>query len=113
MDGSLESMLAMAEPVTAAFAAAGRERPELGVTCFFALGRDPRPRLQSVVGRYFGYADAETQAAVTASMTITSAEAVAQAVANAEAAGFDEVLFNPTTTDLAEIDRLEDALSSL
>ena len=112
-DGSKDAMCAIAEQVTAAFAAVGRDRPELGVSCFFALGDGALARMQEVVGPYFGFADPDLQTAVLSTLTIASPDAIARTVSNAEAAGFDEVHFNPTTVDVAEIDRLEAVLSSM
>ena len=113
MDGGIEMVTMLADTVTTAFAAAGKPRPELGVACFFALGDGALDRLRSVAARYFGYATPDLQDAVLSALTIASPEAIAATVANAEAAGFDEVHFNPTTVDRAEIDRLEAVLTQL
>jgi alkanesulfonate monooxygenase SsuD/methylene tetrahydromethanopterin reductase-like flavin-dependent oxidoreductase (luciferase family) len=110
-DGDAGAMSAVAERVTAAFSAAGRPRPELGVSCFFALGDGALERLRDVVGRYYGFADPVVREHTVAALTIASPEAIAETITNAAAAGFDEVHFLPTTTDPAEIDRLEAALA--
>jgi len=110
-DGGLDMLQHVAGTVTAAFADAGKPRPELGVACFFALGADAEPRLREQIGRYFAYAPDAVQQMMLGMNTISTPHAVAQTIANAEAAGFDEIHFNPTTTDLAEIDRLESVLA--
>ena len=112
-DGGLDMMAMVAGSVLGAFEAAGRPRPELGVGFFFALGPGAPERLRETVAPYFGYADPEMRDATVASLTINSPEAIARTVANAAAAGFDEVHFLPTTVDPAEIDRLEDVLAGL
>jgi alkanesulfonate monooxygenase SsuD/methylene tetrahydromethanopterin reductase-like flavin-dependent oxidoreductase (luciferase family) len=110
-DGSREQLEAVAGRVTSAFEEAGRPRPELGVSCFFALGEQSLERLWRVVGKYYGFADPATQAATVAALAVSSPETIEATVANASAAGFDEVHFLPTTVDVAEIDRLEQALA--
>ena len=112
-DGNAGAMKHTADTVTGAFETAGRPRPELGITCFFALGDGALERLHSVVRRYFGFAPPAVQEAMVDAHKICSGEAIAEFVANAGAAGFDEVLFNPTTVEPAEIDRLESVLSNL
>ena len=112
-DGALDPISETAARVNAAFVAAGRPRPELGLTCFFALGPDSLHRLREVVGRYYGFADPAVRAATVEQLTIASPAAIAEAVSNASAAGFDELHFNPTTVDPSEIDRLEDVLQRL
>ena len=103
----------VAGTVTGAFAEAGKPRPELGVACFFALGADAQERLHTQIARYFAYSPGPVQQMMLSMNTISNPDAVATAIANAEAAGFDEVHFNPTTTDPAEIDRLEAVLADL
>jgi alkanesulfonate monooxygenase SsuD/methylene tetrahydromethanopterin reductase-like flavin-dependent oxidoreductase (luciferase family) len=109
-DGSLEALSSVARRVASAFEEAGRPRPELGVSCFFALGDGSLARLREVVDRYYGFADAELRQATVSSLTIASREAIVETLAHAEAAGFDEVHFLPTTVDPTEIDRLERVL---
>ena len=112
-NGSKDEMMSVAVRVKAAFADAGCPPPELGVSCFFALGNHSLQRLRYVVGRYFGYADPALREAIIQSLTIASPRAITETVKNAEAAGFDEVHFNPTTVEHTEIDRLESVLANL
>jgi alkanesulfonate monooxygenase SsuD/methylene tetrahydromethanopterin reductase-like flavin-dependent oxidoreductase (luciferase family) len=112
-DGNAAAMATVATTVCGAFEDAGLPRPELGVSCFFALGDGSLERLREVVGKYYGFADPATRSAVTMSLNVASADAIATTVANADQAGFDEVHFLPTTTDPAEIDRLEVVLGRL
>lgn len=110
-NGDIEMLRGLADRITEAFASAGRPRPELGVSCFFALGPGSHERLRDVVGRYYGFADPAIQKMTVNSLTIATPEAVQATVTNAAAAGFDEVHFLPTTADPSEIERLQDALS--
>ncbi|HEY7106992.1 MAG TPA: LLM class flavin-dependent oxidoreductase [Acidimicrobiia bacterium] len=112
-DGGLELMQMVGGTVLAGFEAAGKPRPEMGVGCFFALGTGAAQRLREAVAPYFDYADPAVRDATVAALTIHSPDAIAQTVANAAAAGFDEVHFLPTTVDPTEIDRLEDVLARL
>jgi len=110
-NGDEDTMAGVVQRVTEAFAVAGRPRPELGVSCFFALGEGALDRLRNVVARYYGFAGAAHRAAVVGALTIASAGEMVALVQHAGAAGYDEVHFLPTTTDPAEIDRLEEALA--
>jgi alkanesulfonate monooxygenase SsuD/methylene tetrahydromethanopterin reductase-like flavin-dependent oxidoreductase (luciferase family) len=112
-NGDASTLQGIASTITGAFEAAGRPRPELGVTCFFALGDDAAAQLAAAAHRYFAYSGPDVQRAMTAAITVSSADAIARTVANAADAGFDEVHFNPTTTDPGEIDRLEAVLTAL
>jgi alkanesulfonate monooxygenase SsuD/methylene tetrahydromethanopterin reductase-like flavin-dependent oxidoreductase (luciferase family) len=113
LDGGLEPMIETIEAVTTAFATAGKPRPELGVSCFFALGPDALNRLRTSVGRYFAIAEPARAAAGVAALTVSSPSAVRYAIDNAQKAGFDEIHFLPTITDEREIDRLEAVLSQV
>lgn len=112
-DGGLAELQHVAGTVTGAFAAAGKPRPELGVACFFALGDGAEDRLRTQIARYFAFAPKRVTEMMLAMNTISSPDAVADAITNAAAAGFDEIHFNPTTTDPTEIDRLEAVLAEL
>jgi alkanesulfonate monooxygenase SsuD/methylene tetrahydromethanopterin reductase-like flavin-dependent oxidoreductase (luciferase family) len=103
----LTEMRSVADGVRQAWKDAGRaEAPYLMTSFWFSLGPDAQARHEAYVNDYLRYDPAMAEV-MREGATITSPEAVRAAVAAAGEAGFDEVMFVPTTADLSELDRLE------
>jgi len=97
---------AIARRVRTAWADAGREgTPYLATLAYFFLGSDLDAALANVTD-YYG---PERGPIVAARMGRTP-EGLRAMVARAEDAGFDELVLYPAVPDLAEVDRLADAL---
>ncbi|HEY2302423.1 MAG TPA: LLM class flavin-dependent oxidoreductase [Acidimicrobiales bacterium] len=75
---------------------------------WFSLGPDAAERHRAYVEEYVRIDPSMSFMADVA--TIVGDDAVRRALDNAEAAGYDEFMLVPTTTDLAELDRLEAVL---
>lgn len=94
----------------AAWKAAGRREPPRLVTgCWFALGPNGRARMDDYLGRYLSFLG-PAAAEMTALVPTVDAPALRDAVQRARDAGADEIVLAPTTTDPAEIRRVEDLL---
>jgi hypothetical protein len=64
-----------------------------------------------VIGRYFGAGGQPTlEPLMDRVCTVSSPDAVRRALANAEEAGYSEFTFIPTSDDISEVDRLDEAL---
>jgi alkanesulfonate monooxygenase SsuD/methylene tetrahydromethanopterin reductase-like flavin-dependent oxidoreductase (luciferase family) len=94
----------------AAWQAAGRrEPPRLLTGCWFALGPNGRTQMDEYLGRYLSFLG-PAAADLIPLVPTTSAAALRAAVQRARDAGADEIVLAPTTTDPAEIRRVEDLL---
>lgn len=94
----------------AAWKAAGRREPPRLVTgCWFALGPNGRARMDDYLGRYLSFLG-PAAADMMALVPTVDAPALRDAVQRARDAGADEIVLAPTTTDPAEIRRVEDLL---
>jgi alkanesulfonate monooxygenase SsuD/methylene tetrahydromethanopterin reductase-like flavin-dependent oxidoreductase (luciferase family) len=110
-DGATEELEGTAATVRGAWEAAEREPPPLITSAFFALGEDGGDQLRDRIGTYFGAGGSPTLAPLLDRVcTVCTPEACRTALANAEAAGYEEFTFIPVTDDVAEVDRLRDAL---
>lgn len=108
LDGDRETVAAQAAAVHEAWADVGRDdRPYMLLNCFFALGADAAERLRRAGQAYF---PPERREEVTAKLTVSSVDRVHEVIDNVAAAGFDELNFLPVTDDLAELDRLVEAI---
>lgn len=110
--GGPQNGAAMAERIRANWREAGREgSPRLAALAYFALGPDPDAQAAAYLGSYYAfigpYVDRLVQGAA------RSPEMVRDQVRAFEAAGFDELYFDPTTSDPDEVDRLAAALQGL
>jgi alkanesulfonate monooxygenase SsuD/methylene tetrahydromethanopterin reductase-like flavin-dependent oxidoreductase (luciferase family) len=85
------------------------EKPYLITSFWFSLGPDAVERQRAYVADYMAY-DTARQPVMREAATITSPDAVRAAIDAAGEAGFDEVMFIPTTSDVDELDRLEPLL---
>lgn len=94
----------------AAWKAAGRrESPRLVTGCWFALGSGGREQMNAYLGRYLGFLGPSAADLIPLVPTV-DAGALRDAVQRARDAGADEIVLAPTTTDPAEIKRVEDLL---
>jgi len=104
-------LVAVAAGVRAAWEAAGRDGPPYLMTSFWcSLGPDAVARQRAYVDDYMRI-DPGAAALMVDAATIVGTDAVAAAVDAVEAAGFDELMFVPTTDEVAELDRLEEILA--
>ncbi|MCW2546991.1 MAG: hypothetical protein JWN96_1451 [Mycobacterium sp.] len=100
----------VAAGVRDAWKAAGRsETPYLMTSFWFSLGPDAKDRHRRYIEDYMGY-EPQTAQLMVGQATLTSPDAVADAIRAADDAGFDELMFVPTTCDITELDRLESLL---
>ncbi|WP_116363953.1 LLM class flavin-dependent oxidoreductase [Parahaliea mediterranea] len=107
--GELANAFALANR---AWANAGREQPPYRLGGFwYSLADNAEQRLYDYVYDYLDIAGAEIATAMARSVHRHNADAVREALDNAEAAGCEEVFVVPATADLAEIDRLSDLLA--
>ncbi len=89
---------------------AGRlEPPRLVTGIFVALGADGRAQMDDYLARYLNFMGAAARGLIRLVPTIGAA-AVREAVGRARDAGAHELVLVPTTTDVDELARLEDAV---
>ncbi|MBA6412024.1 LLM class flavin-dependent oxidoreductase [Parahaliea sp. F7430] len=92
---------------------AGRsEKPYRMGGFWYSLADDAQSRLYDYVYNYLDIAGPEIAKAMAQSVTRSNAEALREALDNAEAAGCEELFLVPATADLSEIDRLCEILES-
>ena len=85
---------------------AGRARPPRLVTAFwYALGPGARAQLDDYLQRYLRFLGEDAARALAGRVRVDSARALRTALAEAEAAGADEVLLSPTARDPEDVDR--------
>ena len=108
--GDAAELAATAAAVRASWADAGREEaPTLMTSAWFSLGSDADERHGRYVRDYMAIEPSLANFMADAA-TIRSEAALLAALAAAEAAGFDEFMLVPTTSEEAELDRLEAVL---
>lgn len=91
-----------------AWAAAGRPQPRKVTGCFVAAGiDDPQATLRDYVHRYLAFAGDELASAMAAEVQVSTPDAVAQLIDDAETAGCDELILVPATADLRCLEALE------
>jgi alkanesulfonate monooxygenase SsuD/methylene tetrahydromethanopterin reductase-like flavin-dependent oxidoreductase (luciferase family) len=90
---------------------AGRERPPRLTTSFwFALGSDARAQLDAYLHRYLNFMGPGVAEKLAPTVTVTSAQALRDAVKRIADLGTDELMLVPTTADPDEVDRVADLL---
>ncbi len=103
-------MQTVANGVREAWKAAGRDdSPHLMTSFWFSLGPGAAARHQRYIQDYMGY-EPDTARFMIEQATLSSPEAVAAAIRATADAGFDELMFVPTTCDITELDRLAELL---
>ncbi|MDH5172692.1 MAG: LLM class flavin-dependent oxidoreductase [Gammaproteobacteria bacterium] len=79
---------------------------------WYTLADDGQRKLYDYVHEYLAIAGPEIAAMMAESVNRSSADAVREAIDNAEAAGCEEVFLVPATAELAEVERLGDILAT-
>ena len=99
----------MVEKINAAWRAAGRDgEPRLAALTYFSLGDDVEESSRTYLRDYYAFTgDYARQIADAARRT---EESVREALDAYAAAGITEVYFDPTTSDLSQVDRLADVV---
>ena len=112
LDPSTESLRGTRQRVDSAWEQAGRTDAPYRMTSFwFGLGHDGPARLHAYAADYLGVFGEATAHSMADLCTASSADAVLAAIDAAEELGFDEIQLVPTTTDLAELDRLNEVIA--
>jgi len=105
----LQNTFAMAD---AAWEHAGRDSKPYRLGGFwYTLAEDGQQKLYDYVYDYLAIAGSEIATMMAKSVHRSSADAIVQALDNAEAAGCEEVFMVPATAELTEIDSLVDLLA--
>lgn len=113
LDPSPAALSATRGRIDAAWDDAGAERPPYRMTSFwFALGPDADARLRAYARRYLGVFGAEVADSMAELCSAAGDDAVRAAVDGARDAGYDEIQLVPTSTDIAELDRLSSLLDA-
>ncbi|MCZ4499324.1 MAG: class flavin-dependent oxidoreductase [Marmoricola sp.] len=96
------------------WAEAGRtDVPHKVSGCFFALGTDdPAADLRAFTARYLGFLGDELAVAIAATAVASSADVLSAILDGAEAAGCDEFILVPATTDLRCLDAAAELVAS-
>jgi alkanesulfonate monooxygenase SsuD/methylene tetrahydromethanopterin reductase-like flavin-dependent oxidoreductase (luciferase family) len=110
MGGGGPEALAGALPgVRAAWQDAGREGgPRVVALSYYALGGDAVAQAGRSLGDYYGFAGPYTQMVIDSALT--DPEKIRTAVARFEAAGADELILFPTSTDPNQVDLLAEVV---
>ena len=96
------------DQLTAAWSAAGRDdTPRTMALFYFALGDDAEMMAKDSLGEYYAFLGDYAQRIVASAAK--SAETVKQYVAAFEAAGADDVICFPASSDVGQVDRLAEA----
>jgi alkanesulfonate monooxygenase SsuD/methylene tetrahydromethanopterin reductase-like flavin-dependent oxidoreductase (luciferase family) len=107
----LERAFAIAD---AAWANSGRPRPPYRMGGFwYSLVDDAQQRLYDYVYEYLAIAGPEIATFMAQSVSRNTPESVSEALANAAAAGCEELFLVPATADLAEVDRVSELIVDL
>ncbi len=103
--GDAEEIARANQLAAACWAEEGRPAPRLVSGCFVALGVPAAAEvLRSFTARYLGFLGAELAEAVAATARTSSPEALAAVLDGAAAAGCDEFILVPATTDVRFLD---------
>jgi len=107
LDPTPAALVDSATRIRRAWHDAGRTDPPVLMTSWwFALGGDAAERLHEYSANYLGVFGAELADAMADACTAAGDDALRRGVDAARDAGFDEIQLVPTTTDVAEIDRV-------
>ena len=80
--------------------------------CWYTLADDGQQKLYDYVYEYLAIAGDEIATMMAESVHRSSADSVAEALDNAEAAGAEELFMVPATADIVEVDRLSEIIGS-
>jgi alkanesulfonate monooxygenase SsuD/methylene tetrahydromethanopterin reductase-like flavin-dependent oxidoreductase (luciferase family) len=104
-----DEMSGFNDSARAAWSAAGRDgSPKLWALTYYGMGSDARATAAAYLTDYYG----EWGESMAAGMP-ADADGVRAVIAGFEAAGTGELLFVPTSPDLAELDRLAEAIGEV
>jgi alkanesulfonate monooxygenase SsuD/methylene tetrahydromethanopterin reductase-like flavin-dependent oxidoreductase (luciferase family) len=102
------------DQVRAAWTTAGRPDPPYLTTSFwYGLGPDGVPRTKDYAFRYLRIFGDDFATAMAETVTMTSAEALAQGIAGLADTGCDELYLVPTTAEVPELEETIDVLSRI
>ena len=108
-----EAVRASFDRVRQAWADAGRvDAPHLSVSLWYALGEGADERLREYGYSYMKIFGEDVASAMSGMLTMSTAGALAEAVATLDELGCDELFLVPTTADVAELDRTREALGT-
>jgi alkanesulfonate monooxygenase SsuD/methylene tetrahydromethanopterin reductase-like flavin-dependent oxidoreductase (luciferase family) len=110
--GVAEEMAATFSLADEAWAAAGRGAPRKVTGCFFALGPDAEARLRDAVAGYLAVFGRRFAEAMAAELTASTPERLVAILDGAAAAGTDELVLVPMSTDLACLTEAADVVSA-
>jgi alkanesulfonate monooxygenase SsuD/methylene tetrahydromethanopterin reductase-like flavin-dependent oxidoreductase (luciferase family) len=91
-----------------AWAAAGRPRPRLVMSFWFALGRRSREQLDRYIARYLNFLGPGVAEQVSPTCTVTSPARLREVIREIDDLGCDEIILVPTSADPDEVDRVAD-----
>jgi alkanesulfonate monooxygenase SsuD/methylene tetrahydromethanopterin reductase-like flavin-dependent oxidoreductase (luciferase family) len=107
--GGPDALAAGREKLHAAWSAAGREgKPRTTALFYFALGNDAEQMASDSLGDYYSFLGDDIAQQIVASAA-KDVDTVKQRIAGFEAAGADEVICFPASTDTEQVDRLAEA----
>jgi alkanesulfonate monooxygenase SsuD/methylene tetrahydromethanopterin reductase-like flavin-dependent oxidoreductase (luciferase family) len=109
MGGGTPDMFAQAlQKLNAAWSAAGRQdKPRTAVLFYFVIGDNAEQLARQSLGDYYAFLGDYAQRIVDGAAK--SAETIKQYLAAFEAAGADEVICFPASTEVDQVDRLAEA----
>jgi alkanesulfonate monooxygenase SsuD/methylene tetrahydromethanopterin reductase-like flavin-dependent oxidoreductase (luciferase family) len=96
--------------IRAAWRDAGRPRPHISASLWYALGAGAADRLRDYAYDYLRIFGDDRARGMAAGATVATPKALQAAVDTARLAGCDELFLVPTTADPAELERTRDAL---
>lgn len=110
-NGEQEELARTFAMADAAWERAGRTQPPYRLGGFwYTLAQDGQQKLHDYVYEYLSIAGNEIATMMAQSVHRSSADAIAAALDNAEAAGCEEVFMVPATAELIEIERLSELI---
>lgn len=91
---------------------AGREKgPRLVTSCWFSLEGHERSQMDAYVHRYLGFMGEAGAKALAPLATTTSEKKLKEVIGALRDLGTDELILVPTTSEVAEVDRIADLIS--
>jgi alkanesulfonate monooxygenase SsuD/methylene tetrahydromethanopterin reductase-like flavin-dependent oxidoreductase (luciferase family) len=97
--------------VRAAWTDAGRPKPELGTSFWFAVGDGARAQVERHLKRYFTWVSPQERDAIAAVAGFAgSAQELKSLLRQIEDTGADELLFIPTSSDIDQVHRVADLI---
>ncbi|HTX10051.1 MAG TPA: LLM class flavin-dependent oxidoreductase [Solirubrobacteraceae bacterium] len=108
--GGPDALAGGLEKLNAAWSEAGREgKPRTAALFYFALGNEADQMANESLGHYYSFLGPDIAQQIVASAA-KDVDTVKQRIAGFDAAGADELICFPASTDLEQIDRLAEAV---